>query len=572
MTAMINRHSWRSLDGNLSGESKKKEGVHLLTSAKQLEETLNAHYSRKRKWNTFFVLACCFAVFVDPLFCYIDPLFEEPDTFMEYYLILMWTYIILRPIVDVIYMIDIIIFLMGIIRKNIAKPFRACWRTRSGDQTTVVCSPPPKGNQSIKASLLKLLPLIVLRILVVLPILEIIVISRLLDKHHDWDIMLPICIAIPIQYTLRIYDIYASLRRRPFMKTGVETWLKPILDFLPFILASHLFGALWYRLYDKSHQEPITFVRRVSQSFWWALRNLSSFGSNLNTSSSTSEIYFSILISIIGMALFLVYLNARVQEAQISLKKLKGENKKQLMIPDVDLWLSKNELPKDLKIYEKKDLKTVIMDNIHKLEKNKVMDVQSILSVLPIRDKKRIMYILCMASLRKVPLLETMNEKVLKGIVDHLKPVSYTKLDKYIVREGKPLKNMLFITQGIAWTYVANGAAGTICDSKWLKRGSFCGEEILDWAFKSPLLSDIPISSRTVIPEEQVEGFVIMASDLKSVVSKYWWFFSMKVTDVSELEQWEHLAASSIQAAWRRHAKARGPSNWDKVMKVLKTV
>ena len=91
-----------------------------------------------------------------------------------------------------------------------------------------------------------------------------------------------------------------------------------------------------------------------------------------------------------------------LQEAQESSKKRKMRKKKQRMNPNVDLWLSKNDLPKDLKLYEKKDLKTVIMDNIHKLEKNEVIDMQSILSVLPIHDKKRIIYLLCMASLRKV--------------------------------------------------------------------------------------------------------------------------------------------------------------------------
>jgi cyclic nucleotide gated channel len=152
-----------------------------------------------------------------------------------------------------------------------------------------------------------------------------------------------------------------------------------------------------------------------------------------------------------------------------------------------------------------------------------------------------------------------MNENVLKGIAEHLKPVIYNE-DNYIVQEGKPLGKMLFITQGIAWTYTTNGSVGTICDSKWLERGSFCGEELLNGAFKSPFLPDIPISTRTVISQEQVEAFAIRASDLKSVVVKFWWYFSKKVTCVSQLKQWEHLAASSIQATWRRHhcAKARG--------------
>jgi hypothetical protein len=83
-----------------------------------------------------------------------------------------------------------------------------------------------------------------------------------------------------------------------------------------------------------------------------------------------------------------------LQETKESFKELNAKKQKQMMIPDVDLWLSRNDLPKDLK--------TVIMDNIHKLENNKVINVQSILSVLPIHDKNRIVDSLCMASLRKV--------------------------------------------------------------------------------------------------------------------------------------------------------------------------
>ncbi|KAK9910876.1 hypothetical protein M0R45_034813 [Rubus argutus] len=270
----------RSLDGNLSGESEKKDGVLLTaTSARLLEETLNAHHRIKRMWNTFFVLACCFAVFIDPLFCYIEVIDEDKNGIHEDKN-LMVAYLFLRLIADVVYMIDTIISSLGIIfkkREKIAKPFRACWRTISGDQTIVVHprSPPAKENQSISARIHKLLPLLP-RILVVLPILEIVIISWYLDNKgdNDWDIDDAFYITIPIQYTLRIYDIYASLKKRLVMNTGIQRCLKPILDFLPFILASHLFAALC------------------------------SYGSNLNTSSLPSEIYFSVLYLQVGWHYF----------------------------------------------------------------------------------------------------------------------------------------------------------------------------------------------------------------------------------------------------------------------------
>ncbi|XP_004308365.1 PREDICTED: cyclic nucleotide-gated ion channel 1-like [Fragaria vesca subsp. vesca] len=157
---------------------------------------------------------------------------------------------------------------------------------------------------------------------------------------------------------------------------------------------------------------------------------------------------------------------------------------------------------------------------------------------------------------------------MLKVICEHLKPVIYTE-DNYIVREGKPLGMMLFITQGLAWSYTTEHINGgrTSFDSssnEWLKKGDFYGEVLLNWAFKSPSFSSLPISTRTVMSQEKVEAFTLRASDLKSIVCKFWWHFTRELEQV-ELEQWENAAASSIQGAWRnRLAKARRSNRWDK--------
>ncbi|KAL6130951.1 hypothetical protein ACLB2K_069329 [Fragaria x ananassa] len=318
--------------------------------------------------------------------------------------------------------------------------------------------------------------------------------------------------------------------------------------------------------------------QKISLSFWWALRNLSSFGSNLYTSKDTLEILFSVVISICGMALFLVYLNARVQESQSGSNQHKLKEKKQMMKPNIDLWLSKNDLShvkittknsKDLKTtMKKKTLKTVIIENIDKLEENKDIDLQNIINVLPIKFKKNITRLLCLASLTKVPTLANLNAKMLKLICEHLKPVIYTE-DNYIVQEGKPLGMMLFITQGLAWSYTTehiNGGQTSLDSSsnEWLKKGDFYGEVLLNWAFKSPSFSALPISTRTVMSQEKVEAFTLRASDLKSIVCKFWWHFTRELEQV-ELEQWENAAASSIQGAWRnRLAKARRSNRWDK--------
>lgn len=60
------------------------------------------------------------------------------------------------------------------------------------------------------------------------------------------------------------------------------------------------------------------------------------------------------------------------------------------MNPNIDLWLYKNNLSKDMK--------TAIVENIHKLEENNDLDMKNVLSILPIKDKKNIMWVLFQAS------------------------------------------------------------------------------------------------------------------------------------------------------------------------------
>ncbi|ONI01493.1 hypothetical protein PRUPE_6G142800 [Prunus persica] len=58
--------------------------------------------------------------------------------------------------------------------------------------------------------------------------------------------------------------------------------------------------------------ESIPFLQKFFHSYWWGLRNLSNFGTNLETSNYVWENCFAILISVIGLLLFL-YLIGNVQ-------------------------------------------------------------------------------------------------------------------------------------------------------------------------------------------------------------------------------------------------------------------
>ncbi|XP_061999233.1 cyclic nucleotide-gated ion channel 1-like, partial [Rosa rugosa] len=325
------------------------------------------------------------------------------------------------------------------------------------------------------------------------------------------------------------------------------------------------------------------FSQKLLQCFWWGLRNLSSLGSNLEPSSSQWENIFAVFIFLSGMMLFLIYLSATLQTLSVQLDtirsdELKLRQKMQLISPEIDLWLYKNDLPKDLDVVVGKTVKTlkmVIIDNIQrKLQENKDVDVENVLSILPLRQRRCILSLLRLTALKKVPLFEDMDEKVLNAICAHLKPVIYAE-DSYILQEGEPLEKMLFITQGTAWSYTTISETSTgYSNTKCLGKGDLYGEELLSWALKSTPFSELPISTRIVRSQTKVEAFAIRAKDLKNVIAKFWWHFrrpdQLRYLEGFQLEHgehWKHLAVSSIQANWRHYcalAKRRELREWRK--------
>nr|POE80363.1 cyclic nucleotide-gated ion channel 1 [Quercus suber] len=253
------------------------------------------------------------------------------------------------------------------------------------------------------------------------------------------------------------------------------------------------------------------FPRKFAYRFWWGLRNLSSVGQNLQTSTYIWETLFAVLISICGLLLFLyfignlqTYMQLATQRSEDIIQSVKFKER------DVDLWIHRNELPLDIK-------KEIMSDITQILEQKKDVDVEKPLPHLHWELRKKIKDHLCKPLLRKVPLLEK-NEQLSQLICDHLKPVYYNE-QNYIVREGEPLDAMLFITQGIVWNFITTSDGEGIVTSK-----AQCIEK------------ELPISTETAKTHTKVEGFALMANDLRTLVSK-----------------WKNKEVSSIQAAWRRH-------------------
>ncbi|XP_041015393.1 cyclic nucleotide-gated ion channel 1-like isoform X1 [Juglans microcarpa x Juglans regia] len=324
------------------------------------------------------------------------------------------------------------------------------------------------------------------------------------------------------------------------------------------------------------------FPRKTIFCFWWGLRNLSSLGQNLETSPYYWENCFTVLISIFGLLLFLYFIgnlqvymqweaSNELEEIYKRSKKSKQHNKiimfKRLETSKQYYLTYKDEEDKAANIKRTKSrsieswistiglsdqLKQIIMSYVTPIleDQNKHIDTENPFSHLPTTLRRLIKLHLCLPLLRRVPIFENESEELLYEITcKFLKQVHYNQ-SSYIVREGEPLDALIFLVKGIAWTYTSNHDNKTEC----LKTGDLFGRHLVDWVLESPGLSDLPLSTRTLKCHTKVEGFCLMATDLKDMMSQCWWKFSkFRHIAESDSEQLKHFAASSIQVAWRRH-------------------
>ena len=91
----------------------------------------------------------------------------------------------------------------------------------------------------------------------------------------------------------------------------------------------------------------------------------------------------------------------------------------------------------------------------------------------------------------------------------------------YIVGEGDPVTEMLFIIREKLESSTPNGGRTGFFMSITLRPGDFCGEELLAWALLPKSTLNFPSSTRTVRALEEVEAFALRAEDLKFVANQF---------------------------------------------------
>ena len=146
-----------------------------------------------------------------------------------------------------------------------------------------------------------------------------------------------------------------------------------------------------------------------------------------------------------------------------------------------------------------------------------------------------------------------MDDQLLDAICERLVS-SLSTQDAYIVREGDPVNEMLFIIRGQLESPTTNGGQSSFFNSITLRPGDFCGKELLTWTLMPTSSLNLPSSTRTMKMITKVEAFALRAEDLKFVGNQVKRFHSKKLQHAFRYysHQPRIWGACFIQVAWRR--------------------
>ncbi|TQD81161.1 hypothetical protein C1H46_033271 [Malus baccata] len=536
----------------------------------------------QKYWKKIFISSCLFSFLVDPLYLYV-PILKDDIKCLMLDPKLKIVVLLLRILTDLFYIMDIYIRIYRSVELNC----RQHWI----DFNFVLKSCVPRIAKAIWACdiLTDIAAILPLPYVVILCFFSKMSDLRSLTRNMVW---MNIFVLFPyVPRVLRIFLSFKELQKRPPTKEirdNTPIWIKCVLNFYMYLIASHVVGALcyffaiqrmiicWHSACQKNdgcddrmfgcldhhflrnttilnYLCPVSigdnssdtmffdfgifaivlkngvvgstnFLKKLSNCFWWGLRNLSSLGSNLETSANGWENLYTIFISISGLFLFL-YLLGNLQ-MYMQYETTRREDRKRMMLikqkmedkgRDVELWLFKRGVSTRLN----KDMKLRMMEKVQQaFEESMEINLDNILPLLPSDVQSRIEASMPLAKLKQVPMLRGMDEGLLKIIYEKLEHKRYAKND-FIIQKGQPLEKMV---------YIVDGSVSIEERSSDVSRrgvGQFCGEELLRWPFCLVCL----LATESVKAIGVVEALALNLHDLESIYEQ---------SDIKEKEKPRH--------------------------------
>ncbi|XP_019447642.1 PREDICTED: putative cyclic nucleotide-gated ion channel 8 isoform X2 [Lupinus angustifolius] len=307
-----------------------------------------------------------------------------------------------------------------------------------------------------------------------------------------------------------------------------------------------------YGIYSQAIESNIVasidFFPKLCYCLWWGLQNLSTVGQGLQTSTYPGEVLFSIVIAILGLVLFALLIGKMqtyLQSMSVRLEEMRIQRR------DSEQWMHHRLLPAELR-------ERVRRYEQYKWLNTRGVDEDNLVRSLPKDLRRDIKRHLCLNLVRRVPLFANMDERLLDAICERLKPCLFTE-KTFVVREGDPVNEMLFIIRGRLESITTDGGRSGFFNRGFLKEGDFCGDELLTWALDPNSAGNLPSSTRTVKALNLVEAFALEAEELKFVASQFRHLHSRQVQHTFRFysQQWRTWASMFIQAAWRRYSRRK---------------
>ncbi|CAL5072868.1 unnamed protein product [Urochloa decumbens] len=564
------------------------------------------------RWNRVFLVACLFALFIDPFFYYL-PLVRKHggSSCVAKDLGLSIRVTVLRSLADLFYIL------------NIAIKFHTAYvdpKYRVLGKGELVMDIKKIQQRYIRTDffvdVLAAVPLPQVTVWLIMPAI----------KNSDYNVRnTTFALIIVIQYVIRMYLI-VPLSAQIIKAVGVvakSAWGGAAYNLLLYMLASHITGAIYYllsierqitcwdqqclaesnktlcdlrfiscensgsssysewqnktQIFDNcdATDDSISFSYgmfssalskgAVSSPFlekyffclWWGLLQLSSSGNPLVTSAFIVENAFAIAIGAISLILFAQLIGNMQTYLQSISKRLEEWRLRQR---DMDEWMRHHQLPAHLQERVRRFVQV-------KWLATRGVEEESILQALPADIRRDVQRHLCLDLVRRVPFFSEMDDQLLDAICERL--VSFLCPENtYISREGDPVNEMLFIIRGKLESSTTNGGRSNFFNSIILRPGDFAGEELLTWALLPKTNVHFPLSTRTVRSLTEVEAFALRAEDLKFVANQFRRLHSKKLQHTFRFysHHWRTWAACFIQAAWRQHQRrklAESLSRWE---------
>ncbi|KAK7404747.1 hypothetical protein VNO78_05703 [Psophocarpus tetragonolobus] len=607
------RYNGIKINGTQVGETSGKKGLketRKFLKARVLSRVFSEDYEKVGKrtlldprgqtihrWNKIFLVACLVSLFVDPLFFYLplvrDEVCIDIGTALEVFLTM------IRSMADVFYMIQIV---MKFRTAYVAPSSRVFGRGELVIDSSKIAT--RYLSKDFLVDFIAALPLPQVLIWIVIPNLGG---STMANTKNVLRFI------VIFQYLPRLFLIFPlSSQIIKATGVVTETaWAGAAYNLVLYMLASHFLGASWYLLSierqeacwrsvcdmeEPSCQYGFFDCKRVEDSLrvswfiasnitilcspkanfyqfgiygdavtsqvttasffhkyffclWWGLRNLSSLGQGLVTSTYVGEIMFAIVVATFGLVLFALLIGNMQTYMQSTTVRLEEWRVRR---SDTEQWMHHRQLPAEIR-------ECVRKYNQYKWVATRGVEEEGLLKGLPADMRRDIKRHICLELVRRVALFDEMEERMVDAICERLKPAVWTE-KTYLVREGDPVNETFFIIRGHLDSYTTNGGRSGFFNTCRIGPGDFCGEELLTWALGRGQSFTLPSSTRTVKAISQVEAFSLTAQHLHFVASQFPTLHTKQLIHKFRFysHHWRTWAACFIQAAWSRY-KHRKP-------------